>query len=260
MKLFENEILNIGRIVTVAKYETVKEMSGKRVISYPPRLSTYELIFFFSGDGYTYYNGAKIRDCKNSIRYLPKGVQASEYRVEREEFGECIDIYFDTDDEMPSVALGFLDMPELKNLFLKIYNLWVSKKSGYYAQCMAVFYEIIALIKRQSDSYLPSIQQKRLDKAHDYMLANFAKSDFDYDALCAETGLSYSYFKELFITRYGMPPVKYLTHLRLEYAKELLITGRYSVSEIAETCGFDNVYYFSSVFKKHIGVSPKKYM
>lgn len=56
-----------------------------------------------------------------------------------------------------------------------------------------------------------------------------------------------------------MPPVKYLTQLRIEYAKELLITGRYSIGEIAEMCGFENVYYFSTVFKKHTGIPPSKY-
>ena len=91
------------------------------------------------------------------------------------------------------------------------------------------------------------------------MIENFKNKDFDYTALCECTGMSYSYFKELFIAKYGMPPVKYITHLRLEYAKELLITGRYTVSEIASMCGFENVYYFSSVFKKNIGISPKSY-
>ena len=259
MKLFDSEILNIGRIVAVVKYETEKEMQGKWVKCYAPKLSTYELVFFLSGEGYAYYNGVKMRDCKNSMRYLPKGVQASEYRVERMDFGSCIDIYFDTEDPLPDFAIGFTDMPMLKNSFEKIYNLWSSKKPNYYLECMAVFYEIIATMRKNSESYLPKNQAEKLDKAHEYLIENFKNKDFDYTALCAASGMSYSYFKELFIAKYGMPPVKYVTHLRLEYAKELLITGRYTVSEIASMCGFENVYYFSSVFKKNIGISPKSY-
>ena len=56
-----------------------------------------------------------------------------------------------------------------------------------------------------------------------------------------------------------MPPVKYVTMLKLDKAKELLITGHYTISEIVEICGFENIYYFSTVFKKHFGVSPKNY-
>ncbi len=259
MKIFDDAAINISKIVSVAKYETSKEMQGKKIFNYNPAPPLYELIFFISGKGKTYFNGVEITDCENSIRYLPKLDKGYEYRVEKEENGICIDIYFDTDTSMPSVGIGLTDMAELKNNFLKIYNLWSAKKEGYYAKCMSVFYEIIAALQKQNTMYLPSSQAKKLDLAHEYMIENFKNKEFDYGALCACTGMSYSYFKELFIARYGMPPVKYLTHLRLEYAKELLITGRYSVSEIAEQCGFENVYYFSSVFKKNIGVSPKNY-
>ncbi|MBQ4110639.1 MAG: helix-turn-helix transcriptional regulator [Clostridia bacterium] len=91
------------------------------------------------------------------------------------------------------------------------------------------------------------------------MLENFNNKNFDYGRLCNETGLSYSYFKELFISKFGMPPVKYLTRLRIEKAKELIITHRYSITEISDMCGFENVYYFSNIFKKYTGVSPSKY-
>lgn len=259
MNIFDSEAVNISKIVTVVKYESDKEMQGKKIHYYSPAPSLYELIFFISGKGKTYFNGVEITDCENSIRYLPKLDKGTEYRVEKEENGYCIDIYFDTDSPMPKVGIGLVDMAELKNHFLKIYNLWSAKKEGYYAKCMSFFYDIIAALQKHSASYLTSSQAKKLELAHEYMIENFKNTDFDYNALCASTGISYSYFKRLFIAKYGMPPVKYLTHLRLEYAKELLITGRYSVSEIAEQCGYENVYYFSGVFKKNIGVSPKKY-
>lgn len=91
------------------------------------------------------------------------------------------------------------------------------------------------------------------------MLENFKRYDFDYNEMCSKSGLSYSYFKELFISKYKMSPVKYITHLKIEYAKELLIIGKYSMSEIASRCGFENAYYFSTVFKKQVGISPTQY-
>ncbi len=91
------------------------------------------------------------------------------------------------------------------------------------------------------------------------MLEHFSEHDFDYKAMCEKSELSYDYFKELFIKQYGVSPVKYITALRIEKAKELLITGRYTISQIAMECGFDNVYYFSTVFKKHTGTPPSKY-
>ena len=95
--------------------------------------------------------------------------------------------------------------------------------------------------------------------ANEYMAAHFCESDFDYQAMCATTGLSYNHFKNLFIKQLGQSPVRRLTSLRMERAREMLITGQYSVTEIAAACGFDNVYYFSTVFKKHFGVAPSRY-
>ena len=46
---------------------------------------------------------------------------------------------------------------------------------------------------------------------------------------------------------------------RMRRARSLLVGTTYSISQIAEKCGFDNVYYFSNVFKKAYGVSPNKY-
>ena len=56
-----------------------------------------------------------------------------------------------------------------------------------------------------------------------------------------------------------MSPVRFVTKMRIDYAKELLAANRRSVSEIAEMCGFSNAYYFSNVFKKQTGFSPSQY-
>jgi len=47
--------------------------------------------------------------------------------------------------------------------------------------------------------------------------------------------------------------------MRIEKAKELLSTGYFSVKEVSQKSGFDNVKYFSTVFKKEVGCSPSEY-
>ncbi len=257
--LFENEVINISKIHTVNMYESKKEFDGKYIIQYNANLPVYELIFFISGEGITNFNDNVIKDEPNSIRFLPKGIGEGIYTVEKHIHGVCIDIYFDTLDEMPDYACGMKNMSELKNLFIKLYNIWNSKKNGYYSESMSIFYDIIRKIKKHNEKYFTNEQAKKIIPSYNYMLENFTKPDFDYKAMCNETKLSYDYFKELFIKQYGISPVKFVTMLRIEKAKELLITGHYSITEISQMCGFENVYYFSTVFKKHEGISPKKY-
>ncbi|MBQ9997873.1 MAG: helix-turn-helix transcriptional regulator, partial [Clostridia bacterium] len=57
----------------------------------------------------------------------------------------------------------------------------------------------------------------------------------------------------------GKTPVKYLTELRVKKAKEYLLNTDLTIGEISEIVGFDNVYYFSNVFKNETAMSPLKF-
>ena len=107
--------------------------------------------------------------------------------------------------------------------------------------------------------YLSGIQKRHLQKAHEYIMENYRNPDFDYKGLCHASALEYAYFSELFKKTFKMSLVRFVTKLRIDYAKELLVTNRRSVSEIAEMSGFSNAYYFSTVFKKQTGFSPSQY-
>ena len=57
----------------------------------------------------------------------------------------------------------------------------------------------------------------------------------------------------------GVPPLKYLTSIRIARAKELLTGTDIPISEIGELVGYDNPLYFSKIFKKNTGLSPREY-
>ena len=73
------------------------------------------------------------------------------------------------------------------------------------------------------------------------------------------SGLSQSRFMYLFRERFGMAPKEYQTNLRIGNAKTLLITTRLPISEVGAMSGYSDPLYFSRVFKKHTGQSPKQY-
>ena len=259
MKLFDDEFINITKIRTVELYDTAEVHDGVKIKRFPPKLYSYELIYFRSGKRITRFGDRVLEEDAYALRFLPKDSDADIYTVEAIEDGECIDIYFDTDSPMPTFAVGMKNMKELSALFDKVYNVWRSKRVGYYAEAMSLLYEIIKKIKLHRESYFTDAQAQKISPSHEYMLAHFCERDFDYKEAARQSGLSYDYYKELFIKRFGMSPVKYVRALRIERACELLITGQYSISEVAEASGFENVYYFSNVFKKQLGVSPKSY-
>lgn len=78
--------------------------------------------------------------------------------------------------------------------------------------------------------------------------------------------LNYDYVRKLFKKEAGLTPHEHLTQKRMERARVILssgVTNRYSdytVTQIAEACGFSEPLYFSRVFKKYFGVAPSHYL
>jgi len=58
---------------------------------------------------------------------------------------------------------------------------------------------------------------------------------------------------------YGNTPYKYLINLRINHAKNMLTNDNFSVYEIAEFLCFSDQFYFSNIFKQHVGLSPLQY-
>ena len=72
-------------------------------------------------------------------------------------------------------------------------------------------------------------------------------------------GYSESYFGYAFKKKYKMSVSQYIRELQLAKAKDLLENTSFSVASVASYVGFDDSNYFSSLFKKYFGLSPKEY-
>ena len=57
----------------------------------------------------------------------------------------------------------------------------------------------------------------------------------------------------------GQGFIEYVTNKRLEKAKKLLENTNYTISEIAEQVSYEDTNYFSVVFKRNVGITPREY-
>ena len=67
------------------------------------------------------------------------------------------------------------------------------------------------------------------------------------------------YLRTLFCAEEGVSPKEYLMRLRLDRAKELLLDGKISVTEVGAEIGFGDVLAFSRFFRSRTGISPSEY-
>jgi len=117
---------------------------------------------------------------------------------------------------------------------------------------------ILTLIQSALEPYLSTDKQQKIAPAVEYISQNYNKT-ITNDALAALSGMSTVYFRKLFTGVMGVSPIAYVHRLRIEKAKEMLKTDYGTLSDVAQSLGYPNLYDFSRNFKKHTGVSPSRY-
>ncbi len=102
------------------------------------------------------------------------------------------------------------------------------------------------------ESYSKSYVVKKIVQ---HLRENYAQH-ISLDQIAHNMYLSPVYISKIFKEKTGDSPINYLIKLRLAKAKELLVEGKDSIKTIAASVGYDDVYHFSKLFKKHYGISP----
>ena len=248
-------IIDINRIILVGKDE-YKE----KVTSFSKNSNCKnELIYHLSGKSIVVFNGKQLETTEDTIRFLPAG-EINEYTVDRIERGECIDIVFDTNMPITDEAfvLKLKQSEKIKSLFKKIFAVWVAKEDGYYFECVSLIYKIFAELQKKN--YIPENQFVSIKPAIDYIESHFLEKKITSEELTACCKISYPYIKKLFIKKFGIPPIKYSIQLKINYSCDLLKSELYTISQIAEICGYNDIYFFSRQFKEYMGLSPTDFI
>ena len=93
----------------------------------------------------------------------------------------------------------------------------------------------------------------------EYIEAHYMQNDLTLNCVAHEVGLSPTYFSSLFKKETGKCFSDYLNHVRIEQAKRLLCCTSKMIYEIAFEVGFQDYRYFSQIFKKYTGQTPRQF-
>ncbi len=104
-----------------------------------------------------------------------------------------------------------------------------------------------------------STKNKELIKHAISMISKNYASNITLEDIANEVHLNPAYFSTLFKKEVGHSFKEYLNMLRIEESKRLLTNSNYSIVDIAIAVGFEDQSYFSKVFKKYTGITPKQY-
>ena len=98
-----------------------------------------------------------------------------------------------------------------------------------------------------------------IEQAKNYILENYAQESISLQTAAASVNLSPSHFSTIFRQETGETFIEFLTGVRLEKAKELLTCTSMRTADVGSEVGYRDPHYFSYLFKKILGVSPKDY-
>jgi len=157
------------------------------------------------------------------------------------------------------IPFGKTTIPDKKRLTanLQLLDFYLDKNDTHANNIkLHILFDILYQISLNLTLSAPKlIDDPAVNYAINYIKENYTSkislSDIAKELCITTSGLIYKFKKHL-----GITPLEYIIELKIGHAKNLLLQTTMSISEIAEQCGYDNMYYFSNSFKKATGFSP----
>lgn len=98
----------------------------------------------------------------------------------------------------------------------------------------------------------------KIDAARSIIRENIM-TDITPEQIAEMVGMSYSWLRKVFKKNLGLSINQYITSLKMQKAKNMLLNSHESIKEIAFSLQYFDTAYFSSIFKKNIGMTPSEY-
>jgi AraC-like DNA-binding protein len=163
----------------------------------------------------------------------------------------------------PGRGINRSDNPRIyeKNIFYKEYQeLNNQQNMATFTETHGILLQLVSrflipeIFKHKEVSHIPV---KILD-AISYIQLNLHE-ELSVTSLAERANQHTDYFSRLFQHYTGERPLKYIHEKRIERAQYLMVTTQMTYAEIAVQTGFENIFYFSKIFKKMTGMSPGNY-
>lgn len=119
--------------------------------------------------------------------------------------------------------------------------------------------EILSRAFEFRDSSVGTKYTATIKKAQEYIQENFASQDISLQTVSKHVALSSNHFCTIFAQETGQTFIEFLTSIRIKRAKSLLLETSMRTGEVAYAVGYNDPHYFSYIFKKQTGLTPRDF-
>ena len=226
-------------------------------------IAFHDLTWVISGKATYFIDDIPFNLSEGDVIYIPKG-SMREAVTYAEEPMHCYAFNFQCGDDdgdcrklpLPSVLKADFN-GGLSDLYRYFNKIWLERKQGYMLEARAIFMLILYRYLYMAN-YAPgfsSYGDRRVESIKEY-IANHFDEKIDIGLLARLYHLHPVYLGAYFKKNTGISIHEYVNKIRIQKAEDLLAMGDCTVSEAALRCGFEDIFYFSRVFKKMKGYPP----
>ena len=169
-----------------------------------------------------------------------------------------MDLFFSVTDFLKSMDMDLEALPEKCRDINEIIAAASSREPDF-ETVHKLIQDLFSSAMELRDGHAKKKYSVLIEEAKTFIQNNYKREDMSLNTVAAQVNISPSYFSTIFSGETGQTFVEYLTSVRLEKAKELLMCSSLRTAEIGYEVGYRDSHYFSYIFKKVVGCSPKEF-
>ena len=260
-----------SRPLIVTSCGTYRLKTVKRLPTWRPKgRLDYQLLYIVSGKGHFYFHGEdRVVYAGRMVLIQPRQEQRYEYFGEDKP--EVFWVHF-TGSDVKNILRSYnipMDDPIFYSgasstysyLFKEMVHELQNCKTGYEDLLAMYLRQIFLLVQRTRQEERPTVStyiQEEMEFARRYFNEHY-NEPISIQEYAESRNMSVCYFQRNFKQIVKHTPMQYLLTIRVNNAASLLETTDYSMAEIAAIVGYEDPLYFSRLFRKIKGVSPRDY-
>ena len=255
-------------VVTDIEFIVHRKTDSNWKCGYVVNKKSYIIVFTFDGSARCTMEDCEYSVEKGDVLLFKKGEPHTSKSISENPWIFCsiaFDLHFLTEDaknylfNFPTLISSKYHS-EYNQLFKNLIDIWYSKIPGHKIKTRSIISDVFYRLIRENTFHHQPVQYVKLMEHIDSYILQHYKEDICTAKLAVMANLSESYFRRTFKEYKGCSVIQYVNTLKISNACELIRSGLYSITEIAEAVGYNNVYYFSRIFKKHTVVCPWKFL
>ena len=246
--------LTVTRVRSVSTIYTAEQIAAKRDLRH-----CWAIVYKWEGETEYFTDGRSYVSNATHPIILPGG---SSYEWVCNRAGRYSIVEFDADLSCARLFdFHITETDRFLSVFRKLEQVCTRKNELWQPEAKQLTYQLLLQLFRDSapDTYISAEKVRKIQPAVDYMHQNYDRN-MSNEELAAMTNVSTVYFRRVFTQQFGMSPIHYLHHLRIEKAKEILCSDFGTITDVAASLGYQSIYHFSKVFKRSTGLSPTEYV